>query len=105
MNLLPLCRIDDIPENTAVRVEVGSFEYAVFRANDRFYVTSDACTHGPGSLSEGTIDGCEIECPFHGGRFDLATGAPTMAPCFEPVRTWQPHIVDGRVCIDILEGR
>ena len=101
MNVLSLCGVDDVADNEALLVEANGFEYAVFHANGRWYVTADMCTHGPGSLSEGTLEGAEIECPFHGGRFDLATGEPTSPPCFEPIAAWEPKIIDGRVCIDI----
>jgi anthranilate 1,2-dioxygenase ferredoxin subunit len=100
MNVLSLCSVDDVADNAALLVETGGFAYAVFRSGGRWYVTADACTHGPGSLSEGSIEGREIECPFHGGRFDLASGEPTSPPCYEPIAAWEPTIVDGRVCID-----
>ena len=57
--------------------------------------------HGPGCLSEGYVEGFEIECPFHQGRFDLRTGMPTEAPCEIPVATWTPVLRDGGVFIDI----
>ena len=98
--LVTLCGAGEVGEDQPVRVERDGFAYAVFRKGDEFFVTADQCTHGPGSLSEGAVVGDEIECPFHGGRFDLRTGAPTAPPCFEPVRVWTAHVVDGRICID-----
>ncbi len=43
------------------------------------------CTHGDADLSEGLVLGCEVECPKHNGRFDLATGAATRRPVREPL--------------------
>ncbi len=74
--------------------------YAVFLIGARHYVTQDACTHGPGSLAEGFVDGEEVECPFHQGRFHIPTGQPTAPPCTEPLRVWPARVIDGRVCID-----
>jgi nitrite reductase/ring-hydroxylating ferredoxin subunit len=68
-------------------------------------VTQDLCTHGPGSLAEGYVDGNDIECPFHQGKFDIRTGRPSAAPCSEPLRIWTVHIIDGQVCIDPAEHR
>jgi anthranilate 1,2-dioxygenase ferredoxin subunit len=101
--LLRLCAAADIPEDAPLRVERDGFAYAVFASGGRYFVTADACTHGPGSLSEGYVEGGEVECPFHQGRFDLATGRPTAPPCTEPVRTWTAHLVEGEVCIDPAE--
>ena len=36
-------------------------------------------------LSEGDVEGCEIECWLHGSRFDLRTGKPSGLPATEPV--------------------
>ncbi len=103
--LVPLCTAAEVTEDQPRQVERDGIAYAVFRAGDAYYVTADACTHGPGFLSEGTVIGCEIECPFHQGRFDLRTGAPTAPPCFEPVRVWTVAVVDGQICIDPDERR
>lgn len=100
-----LCAAASVTEDAPQRVEHDGRTYAVFRSGDDYYVTADECTHGPGFLSEGAVIGCEVECPFHQGRFDLRTGAPTVPPCFEPVRVWTAHLVDGAVCIDPDETR
>jgi nitrite reductase/ring-hydroxylating ferredoxin subunit len=101
--LLRLCAATEVAEDAPLRAERDGFAYAVFLWNGRFFVAADACTHGPGSLSEGYVEGGEVECPFHQGRFDLATGRPTAPPCTAPVRTWTVHVVEGQVCIDPAE--
>jgi nitrite reductase/ring-hydroxylating ferredoxin subunit len=103
--LVPLCDAADVSEDQPRQVERDGETYAVFQAGGAYYVTADQCTHGPGFLSEGAVIGLEVECPFHQGRFDLRTGAPTAPPCFEPVRVWIAHLVDGRICIDPYERR
>jgi nitrite reductase/ring-hydroxylating ferredoxin subunit len=99
-----LCEAAAVDPDLPLRVTLDGLVLAVFAVDDRFYVTQDHCTHGPGSLSEGFVQGDEIECPFHGGRFDLASGRPTAPPCTEPLRTWPVHLVDGKICIDPAEG-
>ena len=103
--LVALCAAEDVTADTPVRVVHDDMVYAVFRCEDRFFVTQDHCTHGPGSLSEGFVFGCEVECPFHQGRFDLRTGRPTGAPCTEGLQTWTVHEIDGRLYIDPSERR
>lgn len=103
--LLALCGAAEVTEDTPVRVAGPDMDYAVFTLDGAFFVTQDLCTHGPGSLAEGFVEGSEIECPFHQGRFDIRTGLPTAAPCSEPLRIWTPQVVDGRVCIDPAEQR
>ncbi len=99
--LTALCAAADVEDDTPVRVETHDTAFAVFRVGDRHYVTQDACTHGPGSLTEGFVDGEEIECPFHQGRFHIPTGRPSAPPCTVSLRVWEAHLIDGQVCIDV----
>ena len=75
-------------------------ELAVFQVDGNYYVTQDHCTHGPGSLSEGYLEGSEIECPFHQGRFDVITGEPTSPPCTIRLRTWAVTLREGKILVD-----
>jgi nitrite reductase/ring-hydroxylating ferredoxin subunit len=97
--LTVLCAAADVGDEAARRVVVGGTAFAVFRLGARHPVTQDACTHGPGSLSEGLVDGEEIECPFHQGRFHIPTGRPTAPPCTVALRVWDVLVIDGQVCI------
>ncbi len=97
---ITLCRVDEVDPDVPVRAEVGGEAYAIYEVAGSIYVTQDACTHGPGSLAEGFVDGHEIECPFHQGKFDIRTGCPTAAPCTIPLKIWKPSVVDGLVTID-----
>jgi nitrite reductase/ring-hydroxylating ferredoxin subunit len=99
-SLLTLCPTAAVPEGAALQVETGSYVLAVFNLGGKFFVIDDACTHGPGSLSEGCIDGDVVECDFHNGAFNIVTGEVVAPPCMVPVRTYRVEIVDGNVCID-----
>src|ERR1051326_2732346 len=60
----------------------------------QFYAIDDLCTHDGGSLDQGQLEGDEIECPRHGARFNVTTGAAIQLPAFEPVETHDVR-VDG----------
>ena len=97
-DLTVLCRAGEVPEDGGLRVELpGRLALAVFRVGAEYFVTDDRCTHGEGPLSEGTIMGDEIVCPFHMGAFCLRTGRPTSPPCVVPLRTYAAVIRDGMV--------
>ena len=88
-------------ENSAIKVERDGLELAVFNVDGEFYVTDDQCTHGPGSLSEGYIDGDVVECNFHQGQFNVRTGEAVLAPCMVPVKTYRVVLEDGKVLIEL----
>ena len=98
--LIGLCATDEVPEGTALKVEHDNFVFAVFNLGGRFFVTDDACTHGPGSLSEGDIDGEIVECNFHQGAFHIPTGRVEAPPCMIPLKTYSVQVVDGKVFIE-----
>ncbi|MGQ7791196.1 non-heme iron oxygenase ferredoxin subunit [Faunimonas sp. B44] len=99
--LTRLCSLDAVDEDEPYRAEIGGAAFAVFKVGEAIYVTDDLCSHGPGSLSEGYVVDCQVECPFHQGRFDLRTGLPTQPPCEIPIRTWTAVIEDGAIFIDV----
>lgn len=99
-HLLELCATADVDVGCATKVDKGGVSFAVFNIDNQFYVTDDACTHGPGSLSEGYIEGDVIECDFHNGAFNIRTGEVVTPPCMIPLRTYEVHTVDGKVYID-----
>jgi nitrite reductase/ring-hydroxylating ferredoxin subunit len=100
---IQLCRITDVANGASMRVQAGGLALAIFKVNGQVYVTDDACTHGPGSLSEGYLDGEIIECNFHGGRFNVRTGEVMSPPCMVPLRTYAVTVAQGMVLIDAPE--
>jgi nitrite reductase/ring-hydroxylating ferredoxin subunit len=96
-----LCSVAEVPVGGALRVGASGLTLAVFNVGGTFYVTDDACTHGPGSLSEGTLAGEVVECNFHGGQFNVRTGEVVSPPCMLPLRTYRATIEGGAVYIDV----
>ncbi|MFN8722624.1 MAG: non-heme iron oxygenase ferredoxin subunit [Rhodospirillales bacterium] len=97
---IELCAAADVEAGKALKVEVHGFVLAVFNLDGDYYVTDDTCTHGPGSLSEGFIEGDEVECDFHNGKFNIKTGAVAAPPCMIPIKTYPAVVEDGRVWIE-----
>jgi nitrite reductase/ring-hydroxylating ferredoxin subunit len=99
-DLIELCNIAEVAPGTAFRVERGELTVAVFNIDGEFFVTDDACTHGPGSLSEGYIEGDIVECNFHNGQFNIKTGEVVAPPCMVPVKTYPVIVEAGKVFIE-----
>ena len=96
-----LCAVGDVEEGMPRRVVVeGLPPLAVFQLGDEHFVIADTCTHGQASLSEGFIEGDQIECPWHAGRFCIRDGKAMAAPAVDDVVSWPARVVDGRICID-----
>jgi nitrite reductase/ring-hydroxylating ferredoxin subunit len=101
MAKLELCDASAIEIGAALRVETGDLALAVFNVDGTFYVTDDLCTHGPGSLSEGFIEGDVVECNFHNGQFNIRTGEVVAPPCMVPIKTYPAAVENGKVVIEV----
>ena len=97
---MDLCATDDIEPGTIFQVEAGDLSLAVYNVEGEFFVTDDLCTHGPGVLSEGYLDGHIVECDFHNGAFDIRTGEVAAPPCMVPLKTYKVTVENGRVTIE-----
>lgn len=90
---------EDLWEGAGLGVIVQGRELALFRSGGSVFATDAFCTHGKARLCEGFVDGHEIECPLHQGRFDLRSGAATCAPATDPVKTHPLRVEAGRLLI------
>jgi nitrite reductase/ring-hydroxylating ferredoxin subunit len=97
---IDLCGTADVAPGTAIRVEAGDLVLAVFNLDGEFFVTDDHCTHGPGLLSEGFVEGDVVECNFHNGQFNIKTGEVVAPPCMVPIKTYKTIVENGRVLIE-----
>jgi naphthalene 1,2-dioxygenase system ferredoxin subunit len=89
--------VDDVPEDDVIGVVVGERDIALYNAGGEIYATDNICTHGHARLCDGFLEGHEIECPLHQGRFDIRTGAPMCPPVTEAIRIYPIRIEGGRV--------
>jgi len=104
-SFVKLASIHDIPENEARAFEHEGQRIAIYRVGGQFYATTDICSHAYAELSEGFLDGddCTIECPLHGSRFDLRTGAVLSLPAYEPIATYPVRVDDEDVLVEIRD--
>jgi len=93
--------VDDVPEDDVIGMIVGGRDMALYNAGGEIFATDNICTHGQARLCEGFLDGHEIECPLHQGKFDVRTGQPTCAPVTEAIRSYPVKIEAGHVFLAI----
>jgi naphthalene 1,2-dioxygenase ferredoxin component len=89
--------MDDVPADDVIGILVAGRDIALYNAGGEIFATDNICTHGHARLCEGFLEGHEIECPLHQGKFDVRTGQPTCAPVTEAIRSYPVRIESGRV--------
>lgn len=93
--------VDELPSDDVTGVIVGGRDIAVYTVGSEVYATDNLCTHGHALLCDGFLDGHEIECPLHQGKFDVRDGRPTCDPVTEALRSYPVKVEGGRVFLQI----
>lgn len=101
MTLVKLCNVNDLPPGEMLGIDNPDLPpVALYNVDGEFFATSNVCTHAVAMLTDGYLEGDQIECPMHGGMFSVRTGEPTHFPCVEAIATYQVEVRDGEVFID-----
>lgn len=97
-----LCSIHAVTSGQTLRVDLSDgVSLTVYNLSNSFYASDNLCTHGDASLAEGEIDGDTIVCPFHGGSFDIKTGAPIAPPCIVPLKTYPVSVEGDQIFVEL----
>src|SRR5947208_15554770 len=89
----------ELPDDWSSVVQLGAAPLCPYTVGGKVLAPHDTCTHGRASLANGFIDGEEIECPLHQGKFHIATGKAVGPPCTEDIRTYAVKIENGAVLL------
>lgn len=89
----------DIPLGTTIRHEFDADSVLICHVEGEFYAVSGICTHQQVDL-DGALDGCELECPLHGARFDARTGDVKNLPASQPLKRYPLKIEDGDIYVE-----
>jgi len=101
-----VCRLEDLAEATARRVDVDGVAVALVRLGDTVHAIGDTCSHADVSLAEGLVDAdeCALECWRHGSLFSLETGEALTLPATRPVPVYEVEVADGEVYVGLPGG-
>ena len=67
-------KISKIPSGQMLKMSANGRDILVANVDGNFYAIDDTCTHQGANLSEGTLEGSTITCPWHGSTWDCKTG-------------------------------
>ena len=95
-----VAQLDELSPGEMMVVEMGEERILLANVEGNIHAIDDICSHAYASLSEGDLNGQEVECPLHGASFDLVTGAPITPPATENIKVYELR-VEGQ---DILLG-
>ena len=96
-----VARKSEIADQSAKFLKIEDKRIALFNLGDQFYAINDTCPHADGPLSEGSIEGEEVECPWHGSRFNIKTGEVTGPPAVENVNRYNVRVTGDDIEVEV----
>jgi len=94
----------ELRDGELIPVEIDGRPVVLVRHAGEFYAVQNNCSHKDFPLSEAGFDARDevLVCAWHGGCFDLRTGAAVVLPATEPVEIFPVRVsADGWVEIGL----
>ena len=95
-----VARTDELGPGQLKHVVINGTWIAIARTAEGFHAIDEVCTHQGGPLCDGTLVGTLVQCPWHGSRFDVRTGAVAAGPAEKPLRTFPVRVEQERVLVE-----
>jgi len=104
MKWVAVCQASELGDDPlGVRAEAR--DIVLYKVDGAVFATEAQCTHGNASLCDGYLEGHEIECPLHQGRFDIRTGKALCEPLTSDLKTFPVTLLDGRITVGIADSQ
>jgi 3-phenylpropionate/trans-cinnamate dioxygenase ferredoxin subunit len=102
MTQCSVAKLVDLDVRPLKRVVVDGVPICLARiGTGEVFAISDVCSHEEVELSDGELDGEDVECPAHGSRFNVRTGEVSGLPADEPVATYGVTVTDGEIFLEL----
>lgn len=89
----------DIQPSRMKEVEVNSEKVCLANVEGKYYAIGNVCTHLGGPLAQGKLEGYEVQCPWHGSRFDITTGKVVRPPATRSEPTYEIKIENDNILL------
>lgn len=98
-DFVTVAQVHELPPGERIAVQLGRNWVVIFNVDGTLYAIEDQCSHEDYPLSDGILEGCEVECVKHGARFDIRTGKNLSPPALLPVKAYDVRVEGDNVQI------
>lgn len=99
LNFVKVARVGEVKPGQVKTLTVNGQRVALTNVEGTYFATQDLCTHDGGTLGAGEVFDHEIECPRHGGRFDVRTGEVTALPPMFPIKCFPVRVQGDEILV------
>lgn len=105
MNVIASAKKADIAVGAQVLLRGEGCEIVIANIDGRYAAFESTCSHAGGPLALGEISGTVVECPWHGARFDVFTGAPIDGTAKLPIAVYEVRVAGEDVIVGESRSR
>jgi nitrite reductase/ring-hydroxylating ferredoxin subunit len=99
-----VAKLADLGDGEMIPVTIGQRSIALFNLGGQFFATDALCTHGHALLTDGYIEGALVECPMHGGTFEIRSGKAVGEPCVTALATYPVKVEGETISIGLSDS-
>ena len=103
-DFVKVAEVGEISPGDMKPVKVGNEEILLVNVDGNIHACDDVCTHSYASLSEGDLDGEEVQCPLHGAIFNVTSGEVITPPAVESLRLFEVRIEGSDILVGPAKG-
>ncbi len=100
-SFVTVAKTSDLKPGQGKSVAINGKTIALFNAGGTYYAIDDTCSHVGGPLSEGSLSGTTVTCPWHGAEFDLTCGKHLSPPASEGVACYKIKVSGEDVQVEV----
>jgi nitrite reductase/ring-hydroxylating ferredoxin subunit len=93
----PILPAAELPEGAPTKAMLGPTALVLVRRGDVVFALKETCSHAGGPLSQGSLEGDDIVCPWHASAFRLSDGAVRHGPAATRQVTYRARISGDQV--------
>jgi uncharacterized membrane protein/nitrite reductase/ring-hydroxylating ferredoxin subunit len=99
----PICNVGELAQGQMMLGIIAGERVVIGKCPEGVVAFSDHCTHRGGTLADGVLIGCAVQCPWHGSQFDIHNGRVISGPAQKQIKTYATRIHDGEVYVSPLQ--
>src|SRR5690242_19019033 len=94
---VPVLADAELTEGQMKRVDAAGVPVLLVRCEGEICAVAHTCSHLGGPLSEGTLEGDVVQCPWHGSRFNVRDGSVVDGPATFPQPRFEVRTREGQI--------
>jgi nitrite reductase/ring-hydroxylating ferredoxin subunit len=96
-----LCDKSILPPGEPRSFKIKGHEILAVNVGDKIFCLDGRCTHAGAPISEGTLDGEVLTCPWHYSQFNITSGIVLRGPADKPLKSYPVEERENSVFIDL----